>query len=713
MALLMLSLLCFAMTIYGQTFTRITSGPVVNDQGNSFHCSWSDYSDDGYLDLYFTNYVNEDNFLYKNNKNGSFTKVTDIDIVKDDGNSISGSWGDYDNDGKIDLFVTNRGQKNCLYHNNGDGTFNKVTEGAVVNDVSNSMGCSWGDYDNDGFLDLFVANFGPKNFLYHNNGDGTFEKVLSGDIVSASGTSTSCGWCDYDNDGDLDLFVTNWAQVNILYRNNGNGTFVIVNTVDFSRDTGNSIGCSWADYDNDGDFDLFVVNSFEDNFLYRNNGDATFTKILNNVIISNTDFLCSSSWGDIDNDGDQDLFITNWDENPSKLFINNGDGTFKRQTTGNIVSDNKHSVGSSWGDYDNDGDLDLAIANDGGQDNLLYQNNGNNKNWLNVKCIGITSNTAAIGAVVKACTRINYTAKTQTQIISGQTGFASQNSLNIEFGLGDAPIVDSLIIDWPSGVHQVLPNVAIKQFLIVNEPTTYLDIPTLTGTANSTLILPINVQFPANFGFYSAQLEIGGYFGKVELTDIISDSSLVGNAHWIYESNQQDSTLSIWFAGAQAIRGNGVLCHLQFDIPRTATGLIPVRIESALFNTGEVPVKITQGGINVLSNNQENQTIALQTAGPAAVDEYVLSYNYPNPFNPTTTINYALRDRGIVQLSIFNQMGHLVRQLIDGADQPSGNYAVVWDGRNETGALVASGLYFYTLRVDEKILCTHRMTLIK
>ncbi|MFQ5823096.1 MAG: FG-GAP-like repeat-containing protein, partial [bacterium] len=189
-------------------FTRITTGNIVNDGASSFSSSWGDYDADGDLDLFIANTNSENNFLYRNNGDGTFTKITEGDIVNDGGSSLGSSWGDYDNDGDLDLFVVNAaGENNSLYQNNGDGTFTKITDGDIVNDGGNSQACSWGDYDNDGYLDLFVANGTlENNFLYNNDGSGTFTKITQGIIVNDGGESRGCNWADFDNDGDLDLF---------------------------------------------------------------------------------------------------------------------------------------------------------------------------------------------------------------------------------------------------------------------------------------------------------------------------------------------------------------------------------------------------------------------------------------------------------------------------------------------------------------------------
>src|SRR6266536_1263721 len=180
-------------------FTAITNGPVVTERGDSTGCAWADYDNDGYLDLFVSNFGTPFNFLYHNNGDGSFTRVTNGIIATAQGQAEGAAWADYDNDGDLDLFVSvGLGGNDLLYRNNGDGTFTKVTSGPVVQSGGNSRGCAWGDYDNDGSLDLFVANEqGQNNFLFHNNGDGTFARIASGSIVNDGGASYGCAWGDY------------------------------------------------------------------------------------------------------------------------------------------------------------------------------------------------------------------------------------------------------------------------------------------------------------------------------------------------------------------------------------------------------------------------------------------------------------------------------------------------------------------------------------
>ena len=275
--------------------------------------------------------------LSSNLSSQQFTKVTTGPVAGDFGQSHSSNWIDYDNDSDLDLFVTNGGGgHSSLYKNNGNGTFTTITTGALVTEVGNSsFGSSWGDYDNDGDQDVFVANSyqSENSFLYTSNGDGTFVRRAMGPSARAA------AWGDYDNDGDLDLYITTYSK-NVLFRNNGDGSFISINGGAIVQDEAQSYGCSWGDYDNDGDLDLFVANftatSDQNNFLYSNNGDGTFTKIIEGPVANEGGYSYSGSWGDYDNDGNLDLFVANnYNGNGNNfLYRNNGNGTFPKLLLG-------------------------------------------------------------------------------------------------------------------------------------------------------------------------------------------------------------------------------------------------------------------------------------------------------------------------------------------------------------------------------------------
>ncbi|TDI93487.1 MAG: T9SS type A sorting domain-containing protein [Caldithrix sp.] len=264
----------------------------------------------------------------------------------------------------------------------------------------------------------------------------------------------------------------------------GQATFTRIDSGAIVNDGGNSWGSSWGDYDNDGDL---IVANIGINFLYQNNGDPegmgkiSFTRITSGAIANDGGISLGCSWGDYDNDGDLDLFVANSVSEDNFLYRNNGNGSFTRITSGAIVNDGGSSLGCSWGDYDNDGDLDLFVANR--ENNLLYQNNGTNNNWIKIKCVGTLSSTSAIGAKVKVKATLNGKQVWQLLEISGQTGQSAQNSLEADFGLGDASVVDSIRIAWTSGTVQVLTDVSVNQFLTVTE----IPLPQIEHTSTSTV----------------------------------------------------------------------------------------------------------------------------------------------------------------------------------------------------------------------------------
>ena len=452
------------------TFTKITSGPVAS-AGSSSSLAWGDYNNDGFVDLYVNVLNGGMSLLYSNNGNGTFTRVMTGNIATDPGTAFGAAWADYDNDGALDLFVAvNSSGSDWLYHNNGNGSFTKITAGAIVSSGGNGNNCSWGDYDNDGFVDLFVANSDQRDFLYHNNGDSTFTRITNGPIAEKAGNSQGGTWGDYDNDGRLDLFVSRVNEPNLLYHNEGNGVFRTITNGIMVTEQAASQGTSWGDYDNDGYLDMFVANPINGlkNFLYHNNGDGSFSKITTGPVVADTFGSCGV-WADYDNDGFLDLFIANRSIRNS-LFHNNGDGTFTKITDVVPAIDPNNSFSAAWADYDNDGFPDLFVSNVGTYNNFLYHNDGNANNWLTIKCEGRISNRAAIGAKVRLRATIGGRSMWQLREISGGGGLGSQNDLRAQFGLGDATTAERVRIEWPSGIVQELSNVDAKQFLTIIEP---------------------------------------------------------------------------------------------------------------------------------------------------------------------------------------------------------------------------------------------------
>ena len=475
-------------------FTKITTGEIVNDAGLAWGAAWGDFDNDGFIDLVVGNAGAD--FLYRNNRDGTFTRITSSPVVVNDSDGGAGvAFADYDNDGHLDLSVAGfGGPPSKLFRNNGDGTFTKIV-GSPPGAGGDANSANWGDYDNDGYVDLMITRFGSANLLYRNNGDGSFTKMTSatvGNIASDSGQAVAGVWGDYDNDADLDMFVTNWDVKNSFYRNNGNGTFTRL----LRGDTGDlddaassrANGAAWGDYDNDGDLDVFVSQggaaSLANDALYRNNGNGAFTKMTAAVVgplVTDLQPGASCAWADYDNDGWLDLYVANpgltfsGGESGRKnlLYHNNGDGSFTQITDGNLVNDVASSISGVWGDYDNDGFMDLFVANGGyagAQADSLYRNNGNANAWLKLKLIGTISNRSAIGAKVRVKATIKGKNFSQMREISGGDGSFSQNDIRPNFGLGDATRVETLRIEWPSGIVTEFHTVSANQILTVTEP---------------------------------------------------------------------------------------------------------------------------------------------------------------------------------------------------------------------------------------------------
>jgi len=482
-----LTILICSDILKSQDFTKVTNSVVSIDREASRGVNWIDYDNDNDLDLFITTgyRYGDDNLLYRND-NGTFVRIFNQPLVDDSLPSDGSSWADYDNDGLPDLCVVNYWDKiNLLYSNKGNGNFTFQSSSPVCNLPSNSEACSWGDYDNDGLVDLIITNSdgaNHRNFLYKNTGSGNFVKIDTGIVVNEIGNSRGVNWVDIDSDRDLDLLVCREGNQNeYLYTNNGNGYFTKVTNTSITSSAGESWSGSWGDYDNDGD--LFIANHLnQKNFLFRNDGNFTFTKIINDPIVNENGYNSVSGWGDYDNDGDLDMFISQSYIPPAftqktinKLYKNKlmetGTASFEKITAGQIVNDSGYTYGFAWGDYDNDGDLDVACANTFGenQKNALYKNELSNGNkWISIKCVGSTTNKSAIGAKVRIKAVINGNAVWQMQEVDGQSGYCGQN-LILHYGLGNAAVIDSIKVEWPAGGDQYFTNVAPNKNVTITE----------------------------------------------------------------------------------------------------------------------------------------------------------------------------------------------------------------------------------------------------
>ena len=464
------------------------------------------------------------NRLYRNNRDGTFTDVTADSGLGRSGWANSVCIGDFDNDGHDDLFVTYWGQ-NVLYRNNGDGTFTDVTDDAGLGGFPDrwNAGATFIDYDRDGYLDLLVTNYvevdlarlplpgqgsncewkgvpvfcgprgmkGTKNYLYRNNRDGTFT-----DVSEDAGIHNPHGYygmtavvADLDDDGWTDVYVACDSTPSILYRNNHDGTFsdiAVESGVAYSDDGREQAGMGLAlgDYDGDGGLDI-VKTLFADEMpaLYRNGGNGTFSDM--SVVAGLHAVTHHVQWGvglvDFDNDSWPDLFYSVGNlyprveqfnrrypyRGPRFLFRNMGDGTFTNITDGcgPGLTTAHSSRGCAFGDFDNDGDMDILVMNMNEPPSLIRADVATGNNWLKVKLTGVESNRTAIGARVDVSTG----GRRQSQVVQSQSSYYSVNDLRLHFGLGKASKADEIRIRWPSGKREALQDVGANRVLYIEE----------------------------------------------------------------------------------------------------------------------------------------------------------------------------------------------------------------------------------------------------
>ncbi|MFP6642441.1 MAG: CRTAC1 family protein [Candidatus Latescibacterota bacterium] len=486
-----------------------------------------DYDNDGDQDLYLVNSAalpgfiesfEPANALYENNDDGTFTDVTGRSGVGDQGYGLGVCAADYNNDGHVDLYVTNFGP-NVLFRNEGNGTFTDVTDQAGVGDPRMSTSAAFADYDGDGYVDLYVANnahvpmdspkkcrhgvvpvyCGPGQYegvsgsLYHNEGDGTFTDVTrQAGVYDESGRQLGAVFSDYDQDGDADLYIANDTKPNWLFRNDGETGFTEVGltsgvAVNPEARPEAGMGTDWGDYDRDGLMDIIVCNfQWESCRLLANQGDGffddrTFLAGLGEPTYSTltfgTDFL------DYDNDGFLDIFIANGHVDPNigiidrggpayaqhdQLFHNNGDRTFDDVSEQAGLQRFRPRVGrgSATADYDNDGDLDLFISNNNQRPMLLRNDGGNSNNWLSIKTVGHRSNRDGIGALIT----VHAAGFVQSEEVRAGSSYLSQNDLRVHFGLGTLAVAETIEVRWPSGTLQTLQQIDANQFLVIEEP---------------------------------------------------------------------------------------------------------------------------------------------------------------------------------------------------------------------------------------------------
>ena len=494
---------------------------------NGSGAAWIDIENDGDYDLYLVNGsggIETTNAMYLNMGDGTFLPQKKVCGVLEDGEGMAVSVADYDNDGFSDMMVMNFGDF-VLFHNNGDGTFSDVTEKSFPSGVDEIWygSSSWGDFDGDGNLDVYVAGYvdltknngneglrfpmdfkGFPNYLFHNNGDGTFTDIAKEAGVKDGFRKTmQVLVADFNNDNKPDILVGNDTDPNGLYLNRGDGTFKEFSGPSGLSSTDGSMGLTWGDYNNDQMMDLYVSNYTGEADLLLTMVDNTSSndgKVNNAIFMAdfNSPIIQQKTWPlvgwgtgfvDLDNDTDLDLFVAGGHLNGvsgdnrdfNVLFDNQGDGTFidASEMSGVLRTGKRIHRATIFGDYDNDGKIDFYVVNNGEESydedsdrhGVLFHNDSPDKNWLKVKLQGSTSNRDAFG------TKLKLIAGDKTQIrehVSGE-GYFSSNAQEVHFGLGDAETIDSLTITWPSGKTKEIIDIKPNQTLTVVEDSVSLD----------------------------------------------------------------------------------------------------------------------------------------------------------------------------------------------------------------------------------------------
>lgn len=537
----------------------------------------ADFNGDGYSDIYLTNGQGSPNQLYINNKDLTFTETAQSAGVANMSQGWGAVAGDIDNDGDLDIYLSNYKSDNDdflsinkLFLNDGTGKFTDVTIAAGVGDPGPSTSAAMADINNDGFLDIYVLNRSQAvvdyaNTLYLNNGDGTFTDITVASGTGDLATGLAVGFFDYDNDRFMDIYIVNEFEKDVLYHNNQDGTFTNM-FIELNLPFGAGMGVDFSDIDNDGDQDVYVANLWTD-FLFVNNGDGTFS--YDETSLEGTDE--TMAWGvtffDYNNNGWEDVYVVNGAlQRPSAyiekniFYLNNSNGSFTDMASSFGIDDGGDGRASAIADFNNDGYMDIIMMNvlrgNPIGSPILYINNNIGYNYITIRLEGTFSNRSGIGAKIKVQTG----SLVQTKEVAAGASFASMNTLDIGFGVKNVTVIDKITVYWPSGNVQELTSVSPNQILTITEPD------------------------------------------ELNIVTSIEDEILVTS--------------------------------------------------------------------------------------------YALRQNYPNPFNPVTTISYNLEFNSKVELKVYDVSGREVARLVD-SHVSAGEHFIEWDASD-----LASGLYIYQLTTD-------------
>jgi enediyne biosynthesis protein E4 len=653
--------LIFAASVNAQiTFTETTaSAGTALGEGTARGISWFDFNNDNLLDLFVPTAGNIPNKVYMNNGNGTFTEVAAAINLNDLANTITCSFGDFDNDGDIDLVTTATAAPTRLWRNNRDSsntdtTFTSIEATAGVVQSGGQM-VAWADFDNDGLLDFYSPISNSATFpdvLYKNNGDGTFTNVSAAAGVNnqiSGPIEQAVHWGDFNKDGYPDLYIGSLqtAGGSFFYENNGNGTFTEKGNIYGINLSGR--GAQWIDYNNDGHWDFsqaayLGATAITPIKLYKNNGSNVFEEVSLTSGITDSVISWGLTWADFDNNGYEDVFVTVSGQSKfCQLYKNNGNGTFTN-VTAEAGLDNLVQLHAIWGDYDNDGWMDLYTGGSATNGNHLFKNNGEpGKHWLQFTLKGTESNGSGIGARVKVkAGSLNMMREVNTGI-----GYRSQNQMRVHFGLNTNTTADSVIVFWPSGIVDVWTNIAADQFLVLIEGST------------------VPVELISFTAFVTGQ--------NVELKWMTATET--NNSG--FEVHRKNSS-SEWKV-VDFVPGSGTTTQIQ-EYTFKDLNLVP----------GNYSYRLKQ--IDYDGTSELLKTIDVEILSPL---EFSLGQNYPNPFNPSTKITFSLPVKSNVTISLFNLLGEQMLIVASG-EFSEGAHEVTF----EAPASLTNGVYYYRMHTS-------------
>ena len=652
--------------------------------------AFADLNGDDLLDIYVAMGDGVSNYFYLNNGDGYFTDVASTSGVGYVLNTKGVKAADYDNDGDTDLFITNREGDNRLYQNDGTGNFTDVTVAAnldfYVGPYPACCGACWGDYDLDGYLDLYVINYGSSNILFRNKGDGTFENTTFSAGVDNPCTEQGCSqpykldfeavWVDYNNDRYPDLYIaTDFYQGNTLYHNNGDGTFTDVSVASGAGIDMGGMGIAVTDVDDNGYMDIYVTNEpdmgqpsgIRDNVLFMNNGDGTFTRREKEYKVTVRRLGWGCAFLDYDNDGDEDLYVVN-DKNgtgqtstsSANMFMRNDGASFTDVTDVLGVGDDGEGFGCAVGDYNNDGFVDMFVHNKN-TPSVFYQNVPNTNNWIKIRLVGTVSNRDGVGARIRV--RAGGGAVSSHKVVMAGASYLSQHSTHLVFGLGTYTRASLIRVTWPSGIVDVFNSVPGNRFIEITEGQGMTQVPVFITGFNA----------------------IANDDGIAMDWSLVSDEPMRGFRILRREIG----------TGAELYLGGGQLIDIA------ARSYVDADVRGGTTYEYSLIIVMPDGSE---IRSQPSRATALRAG-------LLLEQNYPNPFNPTTSIRYSMPEAAFVELAIHDVQGRRVAVLVNGFET-EGPHEVLWDGRDLNHETVGTGVYFYRLRVGERIL-TRKMLLVK